>query len=78
MSMNNENDANISYLEHAMLKPRCVEKRFFQLDLAATALKGSSLVVVPTGLGKTIIALIVLLARMDKGTILFWLQRSLS
>lgn len=69
--MNNENDANISYLEHAMLKPRCVEKRFFQLDLAATALKGSSLVVVPTGLGKTIIALIVLLARMDKGKILF-------
>jgi ERCC4-related helicase len=71
MSMNNENDANISYLEHALLKPRSVEKRFFQLDLAATALKGSSLVVVPTGLGKTIIALIVLLARMDKGTILF-------
>ena len=69
--MNNENDANISYLEHTMLKPRCVEKRFFQLDLAATALKGSSLVVVPTGLGKTIIALIVLLARMDKGKILF-------
>jgi len=69
--MNNENDANISYLEHALLKPRSVEKRFFQLDLAATALKGSSLVVVPTGLGKTIIALIVLLARMDKGTILF-------
>jgi ERCC4-related helicase len=71
MSMNNENDANTSYLEHALLKPRCVEKRFFQLDLAATALKGSSLVVVPTGLGKTIIALIVLLARMDKGKILF-------
>ena len=69
--MNNENDANVSYLEHALLKPQCVEKRFFQLDLAATALKGSSLVVVPTGLGKTIIALIVLLARMDKGKILF-------
>jgi Fanconi anemia group M protein len=71
MSMNNENDANVSYLEHALLKPQCVEKRFFQLDLAATALKGSSLVVVPTGLGKTVIALIVLLARMDKGKILF-------
>ena len=69
--MNNENDANVSYLEHALLKPQCVEKRFFQLDLAATALKGSSLVVVPTGLGKTVIALIVLLARMDKGKILF-------
>jgi Fanconi anemia group M protein len=41
------------------------------LDLAATALKASSLIVVPTGLGKTVIALMVLLARMDKGRVLF-------
>ncbi len=60
-----------SYLEHPLLKPGCVEKRLFQLDLAATALKASSLIVVPTGLGKTVIALMVLLARMDKGKILF-------
>lgn len=61
----------ISYLEHPLLKPRCVEKRLFQMDLAATALKASSLVVVPTGLGKTVIALMVLLARMEKGKVLF-------
>lgn len=60
-----------NYLEHPLLKPQCVEKRLFQLDLAATALKSSSLVVVPTGLGKTVIALLVLLARLDKGRILF-------
>ena len=60
-----------SYLEHPFLKPKIVEKRLFQLDLAATALKASSLIVVPTGLGKTVIALIVLLARLDKGKILF-------
>ncbi len=59
------------YLEHPLLKPQCVEKRLFQLDLAAGALKSSSLVVVPTGLGKTIIALLVLLARLDKGKVLF-------
>jgi len=41
------------------------------MDLAAQALKASSLIVVPTGLGKTVIALMVLLARMDKGRILF-------
>jgi Fanconi anemia group M protein len=41
------------------------------LDLAANALKASSLIVVPTGLGKTVIALMVLLARLDKGKILF-------
>lgn len=61
----------ISYLEHPLLKSQTVEKRLFQLDLAAIALKDSSLVVVPTGLGKTVIALMVLLARLDKGKVLF-------
>src|SRR5512136_2876135 len=60
-----------SYLEHPRLQPQTVEKRLFQMDLAATALKASSLIVVPTGLGKTVIALMVLLARMDKGRVLF-------
>lgn len=60
-----------SYLEHPLLKPQCVEKRLFQMDLAATALKASCLVVVPTGLGKTVIALIVLLPRLEKGKVLF-------
>jgi Fanconi anemia group M protein len=60
-----------TYLEHPLLKNETVEKRLFQLDLAATALKSSSLIVVPTGLGKTVIALMVLLARLDRGKILF-------
>ena len=60
-----------TYLEHPSLLPQTVEKRLFQMDLAATALKASSLIVVPTGLGKTVIALMVLLARMDKGRVLF-------
>ncbi len=60
-----------SYLEHPLLRPECVEKRLFQIDLAATALRASSLIVVPTGLGKTVIALIVLLPRLEKGKVLF-------
>lgn len=60
-----------SYLEHPLLKPASVEKRLFQLDLASSALKASTLVVVPTGLGKTVIALMVLLARIEQGKILF-------
>ncbi|MFZ3146664.1 DEAD/DEAH box helicase [Methanothrix sp.] len=60
-----------TYLEHSLLKPHTVEKRLFQMDLAASALKSSSLIVVPTGLGKTVIALMVLLARLDKGRVLF-------
>ena len=60
-----------SYLEHPRLRPQTVEKRLFQMDLAAQALQASCLIVVPTGLGKTVIALMVLLARMDKGRVLF-------
>jgi Fanconi anemia group M protein len=60
-----------SFLEHPLLKPQTVDKRLFQLDLAANALKASSLIVVPTGLGKTVIALMVLLARLEKGKVLF-------
>ncbi|MGB7572137.1 MAG: DEAD/DEAH box helicase [Methanothrix sp.] len=60
-----------AYLEHPRLQPQTVEKRLFQMDLASQALQASSLIVVPTGLGKTVIALMVLLARMDKGKVLF-------
>ena len=60
-----------NYLEHPLLKPQCIEKRLFQLDLASKSLKTPTLVVVPTGLGKTVIALIVLLARLEKGKTLF-------
>ncbi|MDD1757435.1 MAG: DEAD/DEAH box helicase [Methanotrichaceae archaeon] len=60
-----------SFLEHYLLKPQTVERRLFQLEMAANALRCSTLVVVPTGLGKTVIALIVLLGRLDKGKVLF-------
>jgi ERCC4-related helicase/ERCC4-type nuclease len=60
-----------NYLEHPLLKSQCIEKRLFQLDLASKALRTPTLVVVPTGLGKTVIAFMVLLARLDKGKSLF-------
>jgi ERCC4-related helicase len=60
-----------SYLEHPLLKAQAVERRLFQIDLASKALQASTLVVVPTGLGKTIVALMVLLPRLDKGKVLF-------
>jgi Fanconi anemia group M protein len=60
-----------SYLEHPLLRPHSVERRLFQLDLAASALQASTLVVLPTGLGKTVVALMVLLARLERGRVLF-------
>lgn len=60
-----------SYIQHPLLKEKAVERRLFQLELAASALQASTLVVLPTGLGKTVIALMVLIARLNRGKVLF-------
>jgi len=60
----------MEYIAHPLVKPGTVEKRVYQLNLASAALKESSLVVLPTGLGKTIIALLVIVQRLGKGKIL--------
>jgi Fanconi anemia group M protein len=52
------------YVEHALIKPNSVEKRLYQLAIAATALQKSTLAVLPTGLGKTIIALLTIASRL--------------
>jgi Fanconi anemia group M protein len=53
-------------MKHPLIKPNTVEQRLYQLNLAGRALEGSSLVVLPTGLGKTIIALFVIASRLQR------------
>lgn len=55
------------YVSHPLLKPETVSSREYQLTLARTALEKSSLIVLPTGLGKTIIALLVMVERLGDG-----------
>ncbi|AFC99836.1 ERCC4-like helicase [Methanocella conradii HZ254] len=55
------------FVSHPLLKPDTVSSRAYQLTLARNALEKSSLIVLPTGLGKTIIALLVMLERLEKG-----------
>lgn len=55
-----------SYIKHPLIKPDTVEQRLYQLNLAGKALEGPSLVVLPTGLGKTIIALFVIASRLQR------------
>ncbi|NOR77776.1 MAG: DEAD/DEAH box helicase [Methanophagales archaeon] len=59
------------YISHPLLKEGVVERRRFQIAIAREARKESLMVVLPTGLGKTTIALFVLINRLAKGKILF-------
>ncbi|OGS42909.1 MAG: hypothetical protein A3K67_06410 [Euryarchaeota archaeon RBG_16_62_10] len=61
------------FIEHELIKPASVEQREYQTNIASAASKESTLVVLPTGLGKTIIALIVIAdaLRDRKGKALF-------
>lgn len=54
------------YVLHERLRPDQVEARDYQLALAAAAADEPLLLVLPTGLGKTAIALLTMLRRIDK------------
>ena len=53
------------YISHPLIRKDTIEQRLYQLALASSALKESCLCVLPTGLGKTIVALMVIAARFN-------------
>ncbi|NYT19061.1 MAG: DEAD/DEAH box helicase [Methanosarcinales archaeon] len=55
-----------NFIKHPLVKPDTIEQRLYQLDLAGKALSAPTLVVLPTGLGKTIVALLVIASRLEK------------
>jgi ERCC4-related helicase/ERCC4-type nuclease len=61
------------FVKHQMIVPDSVEERHYQTSIADSAMKMSTLVVLPTGLGKTIIAALVVAEtlRTKRGKILF-------
>jgi Fanconi anemia group M protein len=61
---------DVEYIKHPLIKPDTVEQRLYQLALAGEAIKKSSLIVLPTGLGKTVVALLVMVSRLPKGKVL--------
>ena len=61
----NEN-AKIRYISHPLLKERTVEERKYQISIARAAEKASTMVILPTGLGKTTIALLVILKKLEE------------
>ena len=54
------------YIDHEFIKPDSVEQREYQINIAASAEKNNTLVVLPTGLGKTVIALILIAKQLKK------------
>ncbi|HMK15695.1 MAG TPA: DEAD/DEAH box helicase, partial [Methanomicrobiales archaeon] len=58
----------MKYITHPLVRPESLEERAYQLHIALQALDGNTMVVLPTGLGKTAIALIVAASRiLNKG-----------
>lgn len=54
------------YIKHEFIKSDSLEHREYQYNIANSAAKASTLVVLPTGLGKTIVALLVLAKELKK------------
>jgi Fanconi anemia group M protein len=61
------------FVEHPLIRKESIEERDYQRSLADSCLRSSTLVVVPTGMGKTVIALLVVAEVLNrkKGKVLF-------
>jgi len=55
-----------SYLEHPLIRGSSVEWRDYQVELARSALNTNALVALPTGLGKTIVAALIVAERLKE------------
>jgi len=61
------------YFEHPLVRPGSIELRDYQVNIAKTAMKEPTLVVLPTGMGKTIVALMLVADALSRssGKVLF-------
>lgn len=56
----------MTFVEHSLIKPETIQSRLYQEAILHTAIKRNTLAVIPTGLGKTTIAILLAVHRLDK------------
>jgi ERCC4-related helicase len=56
----------MSHVQHPLIRPNSIEAREYQQLIMSTAVRGNTLVVLPTGLGKTSLAIMVAAYRLTK------------
>lgn len=56
------------FINQNFIKPNCIEQRKYQLNIARSSVKKNTLVVLPTGMGKTIIALLLIANQLQNKT----------
>ena len=54
----------MTFISHPLIRPESIESREYQLSVAMRALDGNTMVILPTGLGKTAVALLVAASRL--------------
>ena len=60
----------MSIITHKYLKIDELEDRLYQSNISKACLEQSTLVILPTGMGKTVVAIRIMIERLDKGKIL--------